>query len=295
MVHSDPMDLDISANSGVGQGTPEDSDTAQSGVENQDLAWFYSSMDGPETSAMSSDINMGSMMSALNQSSPEASSGGAVTFVYGPSKVGRPKTKPPTNPLLLKRPVGRPTTKAPQPSSSKSGHPLPPLRDPSAPRGPTYKSLTQWLQSQPHDTQMHSMTNTSSISSPPVRVIIAEPDEDAVVVDDDVFYSQVQNFWLPQKAGWFQMLQARTLGPEALYNPRWFYWDPLELVKIKCPNYSSCQSFLARNTIWKCPQRCVDLDSCFWMIGARYKCTKCHNEKSGKKDCIFHELGHPYC
>jgi hypothetical protein len=102
-----------------------------------------------------------------------------------------------------------------------------------------------------------------------------------------VFYSQVQNFWLPQKAAWFNMLQAKTLGPEAVYNPRWFYWDPLELVKIKCPNFKSCQSFLIRNTICKCPRCCVDLNSCFWMIGAQYKCSKCHNEKSGKKTVYF--------
>jgi hypothetical protein len=88
------------------------------------------------------------------------------------------------------------------------------------------------------------------------------------VDEKHTFYAQVEKFWLPQKAGWFNMLQAKKLGPEAVYNPRWFYWDPLDLVRIKCPNFQTYQSFLIHNTIHKHPQHCVDLDSCFWMIGA---------------------------
>ena len=211
------------------------------------------------------------------------------------------------------------------------------MRDPSAPCGPIFTSVSQWLQSNAdgisQTTASESVANNTP-GPPPVRVIVAEQDEDAVVTDnseteeigienlgnpnveDDedgdndnedrdhdsdestgssskdypewfsklleeklelvskqvngkcTFYAQVENFWLPQKAGWFNMLQAKTLRPEAAYNPRWFYWDPLDLVRIKCPNFKTCQSFLICNTICKHPQHCVDLDTCFWMIGA---------------------------
>ena len=32
------------------------------------------------------------------------------------------------------------------------------------------------------------------------------------------FYTQHQNFWVPQKAKWFQMRNAKVLKPEILYN-----------------------------------------------------------------------------
>ena len=350
-ISPDLMVIDSSINSGINPVVLQDSPaTVQIEAGNylhQDLALLHSSDSGPALSMplLSPEIDMSCMGSALHQSGPAGSSDNSLTFVYGPGKVGRPRTRPFPDSSLPKRSVGRPAVQSSGPSSSRSRHPPPPLRDPSAPRGPNFTSVTQWLQNQPGGLQLQSTASESVTSStpPPVRVIVAEPDEDAVVADSDdaeeigvenptnshaeddedddddesntgcksypewfsklleeklelvnkqvhgkrVFYAQVQNFWLPQKAAWFNMLQAETLGPEAIYNPRWFYWDPLGLVKIKCPNFMSCQSFLIRNTICKRPRRCVDLDSCFWMIGARYKCSKCHNEKSGKKTVYF--------
>ena len=112
------------------------------------------------------------------------------------------------------------------------------------------------------------------MKSPPVRIIVAEPDETATIMDNDnvdeigvedledtdtnndseptggckdfpewfshllneklkllnkqkdgkfVFYTETQNFWLPPKANWFNMWQTKTLGPEAAYNPRFFF------------------------------------------------------------------------
>lgn len=40
------------------------------------------------------------------------------------------------------------------------------------------------------------------------------------------FYTQHQNFWVSQKAKWFQMRNAKVLKPEILYNFELFYWDP---------------------------------------------------------------------
>ncbi|TFK31151.1 hypothetical protein BDQ12DRAFT_672085 [Crucibulum laeve] len=55
------------------------------------------------------------------------------------------------------------------------------------------------------------------------------------------FYNDVQDFWVPKKAKWFQMMHSQTLGPETLYEPRVFYWDPQLLVDIKCP---SCKQII---------------------------------------------------
>ena len=88
------------------------------------------------------------------------------------------------------------------------------------------------------------------------------------------------SFWLPMKCGWFKMNNSRRMYPSLLYNPRFFYWDPLYLVKIKCPN---CRTPLTRHGgIFKCPRRCFDVNGLFFMLGARYKCSQC--TKSLNKD-----------
>jgi hypothetical protein len=339
------------------------SDAAQANSDNglhQDLAVLHNSDSSLATGmlSMSPDIDMSSVEPTLDQPGPAPSSYNPLVFVYGLGKSGRPRIKPLPDSSLPKRSVGRPAMEYSGPSSSVGlrQHPLPSLRDPSASCGPTFTSASQWLQNKADGIQIQLQTTApesvvdNTPEPPPVRVIVAEQEEDAVVADnsctdeigienlgssnveddengdsDDhendesnsnssckdypewfskllkeklelvskqvngkhTFYAQMENFWLPQKAGWFNMLQAKTLGPEAVYNPRWFYWDPLDLVKIKCPNFKTCQSFLICNTICKRPWRCVDLDSCFWMIGARYKCSKCLNEKSGKKTVYF--------
>jgi hypothetical protein len=332
--------------------------TSENDVENS-LALGFASVPeaGPSISSaagmtfINSGLHdMGSMSSALGQAEVQ-SMGHSVTITAGPRKIGRPRTKPLPDPSLPKWPAGRPSTKSAQSlsmpkrsagrppskipafgSSNSSNHPLPPLRDPAAPRGPTYTSVTQWLHNTPDGAQVvqpisentlpDQLPSEATIKSPPVRVIVAEPDETAAIMDTDnvdeigaedledteinndseptgsckdfpewfshlldeklkllnkqkdgkfVFYGETQNFWLPHKANWFNMWQTKALGPEAAYNPRFFFWDPLQLVKIKCPNFVNCQTWLARNTIWKRPRRCVDLQSCFWIIGACYK------------------------
>lgn len=98
-----------------------------------------------------------------------------------------------------------------------------------------------------------------------------------------IFYETVQNFWIPQKANWFNMVKSEEMIPELAYNPRFFYWDPLAIVKIMCPK---CNYYLHRHGVHKRPRRCVDLDSCFWMIGVRYHCSNCKNV-SGKTTVTY--------
>jgi len=49
------------------------------------------------------------------------------------------------------------------------------------------------------------------------------------------FYDEHESFWLPQKSFWFKMMKANILGPELLYEQRWFFWDPMQLTRIQCP------------------------------------------------------------
>src|SRR5882762_1217014 len=100
-------------------------------------------------------------------------------------------------------------------------------------------------------------------------------------------YSEHGTFWLPRKCGWFNLLQSKTLDATHLYNPRFFYWDPLYLVKILCPE-KGCSAHLTRHGgIHKHPRRTVDLTGSFWIIGARYSCSQCKNPDSGKTTKTF--------
>ena len=81
------------------------------------------------------------------------------------------------------------------------------------------------------------------------------------------FYDEHESFWLPQKSSWFKIMKAKILGPELLYEQRWFFWDPMQITRIQCPR-ERCNSWLTRHYISKRPHRCVDLNDGFWMIGA---------------------------
>jgi hypothetical protein len=284
-----------------------------------------SSASGAHMEFSNSGLDLEEMGSVLQQADAQSTLNNSIHFVSGPVKRGRPKiSQSSAEGSLPKHPVGRPSTKPSKSSTSSvrpvgqprsevsnandsgtSRHSLPPLRNPLAPRGPTYTSVIQWLHSDPEDpsaqptssTTGSILTDSTRKSEPLVRIIVAEPNENAVVGDDEgddqndaedlpssssqtntsseqddepekecrdfpdwflkivnekldlvskqrdgkyVFYNETQSFWLPQKACWFRMLQTKTLGPEATYNPRFYFWDPLQLVKIKCPNFSNC-------------------------------------------------------
>jgi len=93
-----------------------------------------------------------------------------------------------------------------------------------------------------------------------------------------LLYRTHGTFWLPQKAAWFNMIQSPHVDPTKVYNPRFFYWDPIHLVAIKCPICRS-KNLTRHGGIFEWPRRCVDLEGCFWLIGARYCCTKCPKNK----------------
>jgi hypothetical protein len=144
-ISPDLMVLDSSINSGINSVIIQDSPaTFQTEADNylhQGLALLHNSDSGPALSMplLSPDIDMSCMVSAFNQTGPATSSDNPLTFVYGSGKVGRPRTRPFLDSSLPKRSVGRPAAAAQSsgPSSSRSRHPPPPLRDPSAPCGPT--------------------------------------------------------------------------------------------------------------------------------------------------------------
>ncbi|KAK4698809.1 hypothetical protein P7C70_g7460, partial [Phenoliferia sp. Uapishka_3] len=64
---------------------------------------------------------------------------------------------------------------------------------------------------------------------------------------------------------------ASILQASDLYNPRWFFWDPLPLERLKCP---ACECYLSRNGYPSRPRRAVDLEETWYIIGMRYQCSK---------------------
>ena len=209
----------------------------------------------------------------------------------------------------------------------------PQLRDPDAPCGPAFTSVSAWVSSasrapqSPPPQQADLVVPVAATEPPPVHVIISEPDNaeidnsqdalDAVFQVEDFifdmpsdgndkdldaendflesedipkpkhahvkppkwfsevlkeklqivekhdkgqkysFYEEYESFWLPQKSSWFKMMKTKILGPELLYEQRWFFWDPMQLTRIQCPRQRS-NSWLTRHNIFKRPRRCVD-------------------------------------
>ncbi len=88
-------------------------------------------------------------------------------------------------------------------------------------------------------------------------------------------------FWFPQKTSYFLLRDAPASGPtpQRQYNPLMFLWDPLALHAIGCPK---CKTCLNRNGPIPYPRRVVSLDRLYWIIGYRYRCPTCTNERTGK-------------
>jgi hypothetical protein len=97
-------------------------------------------------------------------------------------------------------------------------------------------------------------------------------------------YANHGTFWFPQKSTFF-ILRQHHFSPPELYNPRFFLWDPDVLCnRIPCPN---CRQPLHRHGEIPRPRRCVDVNSTFWIIGYRYRCSSCTHPKSKKKTVTF--------
>ena len=91
------------------------------------------------------------------------------------------------------------------------------------------------------------------------------------------FYQKYCSFWLPHRDIFFN-LQNPNLIPEMLWAPRWFYWDPLSIVrKIKCPVTPSCGGCLVHHQNPTRPRTVVDIEDRFWLIGGRYRCNGCRS------------------
>ncbi len=87
-------------------------------------------------------------------------------------------------------------------------------------------------------------------------------------------YNQLKSFWLPH-ADTFFLLQQHNISPSLLYNPQFFYWDPLALVdQVSCPR-SECVGWLTRHGYWRHPCCIVDLEDAYWLMGVRYKYNCC--------------------
>jgi hypothetical protein len=91
-------------------------------------------------------------------------------------------------------------------------------------------------------------------------------------------YRDFQTFWFPRPSPFF-ILNKLHVSPQQLMLPRFFLWDPLALCSggVGCP---ICGKKLHRDGYVDLPRRCVDFDGSFWIIGYRYRCSSCKNEKN---------------
>jgi hypothetical protein len=99
-------------------------------------------------------------------------------------------------------------------------------------------------------------------------------------------YEKLKSFWLPHFDTFF-LLQKQQITPTSLFNPRFFFWDPLALVNsIACPkvhahqnadgSLRACAGRLVRHEYSSRPRRIIDFDESFYLIGMRYRCNTCH-------------------
>ncbi|KAF9000804.1 hypothetical protein BDZ89DRAFT_1170255 [Hymenopellis radicata] len=88
----------------------------------------------------------------------------------------------------------------------------------------------------------------------------------------DHAYAKMQSFWCPRTPTFF-LLQRPNISPWILFNPRFFFWDPLLLIDIlHCP---TCHGKMTRHQHSTRPRRVVDFEDTFWLFGPRYRCIEC--------------------
>ncbi len=94
-------------------------------------------------------------------------------------------------------------------------------------------------------------------------------------------YDKMGSFQMPYTDPFF-LLQRDTILPSTLLTPRYFYWDPLVLIEkgtpVKChgPKCKGKGGNLIRHSFGTRPRRVVDLEDCYWLMGARYQCNECN-------------------
>lgn len=137
------------------------------------------------------------------------------------------------------------------------------------------------------DTPSHKHTTRRPLP-PWLKSLFEEKRDEADNLREDgcpLLYRHHRTFWFPQPSTFF-LLKDRNCRPLDLYNPRFFLWDPMPLCQpfgIPCPN---CRTPLRRNGSIPRPRRCVGTDSVFWMIGYRYRCSKCRHPVSQKQNSV---------
>lgn len=89
-------------------------------------------------------------------------------------------------------------------------------------------------------------------------------------------YWERKTIWLTHEDAWFQLKKSLPC-PQDLYAPRFCCWDPIVLAPIPCP---LCNAPLVRHGIIEDPRQIVDFDSNFFIIGYRYRCSKCTSSKA---------------
>lgn len=99
-----------------------------------------------------------------------------------------------------------------------------------------------------------------------------------------LLYARDRTFWFPQPSPYFVLAEG-SVSPAAIYDIRFFAWDPKALYKdIPCPY---CHNTLHRHSAISRPRRCVDMQSTFYLIGFRYCCRHCRNPKTNKATITF--------
>ncbi len=99
-------------------------------------------------------------------------------------------------------------------------------------------------------------------------------------------YYHHQSFWFPRVSTFF-LLKHTTCTPAEFFNPQFFLWYPISLCKqsgIPCPN---CKTPLQRHGPIHRPRRCIGMESPFWIIGYRYRCSQCRHPHSQKNTVTF--------
>ncbi|KAJ3515878.1 hypothetical protein NLJ89_g1482 [Agrocybe chaxingu] len=93
-------------------------------------------------------------------------------------------------------------------------------------------------------------------------------------------YYRDHTFWRNPPSPFFALANI-SITPALLFTPPLFVWDPQALYRqLPCP---ICGQILIRHAAMSRPRRVVDIQSSFWIIGFRYRCTQCVNPQTGKK------------
>ncbi|KAI8146397.1 hypothetical protein BJV82DRAFT_601610 [Fennellomyces sp. T-0311] len=104
------------------------------------------------------------------------------------------------------------------------------------------------------------------------------------------YYRQKNKFWIEPDPV-FHCLDGRPLDSTVLYYPRIFVWLPDLLVpeKLCCPH---CNAILHKDGLSTDPpaRRVVDIDSCFYILSQRYRCSKCPKSFSAHEEKILSSL-----